>query len=282
MNKKKIAVLITCHNRKLKTLECISNVYSQEKIEGYHLQVYLVDDGSTDGTVEAIQKDFKGVKIIKGDGTLFWNRGMNLAFKEAKQGEYDFYLLLNDDTFLYKNAICHLLRDYYSIRKDSKNIIVGTVKDPNSKKATYGGYKRTSKINPLKFALIEPSSTSVKECDTMNGNVVLIPREVEEVVGNLDPSFSHRMGDTDYALRAKKLGCYVWISTGYVGECERNEIKGTSSDYSLSIKQRFKKQVSEKGSPPKEWLLFSRRHGGFIWILIWMRPYIKVLYKRAR
>jgi GT2 family glycosyltransferase len=103
----KIAVLLTCHNRKEKTLQCLDALYAQQGLEEYFtIEVYLVDDASTDGTAAAITASFPNVHIIQGDGNLYWNRGMHLAWNTAsKARDFDYYLWLNDDTFLEKNAL---------------------------------------------------------------------------------------------------------------------------------------------------------------------------------
>ena len=106
----KIAALITCFNRKDKTLSCLTSLYhaldtynekSEDKIE---LSVYLTDDGCTDGTADAVRNNFadKKITILQGDGNLYWAGGMRFAWKEAlkKHSEWDFYLLLNDDVDL--------------------------------------------------------------------------------------------------------------------------------------------------------------------------------------
>ena len=78
----------------------MKKLINQDKIDKIDLNVYLVDDGSTDGTSEAVKKNFPQVNIIKGDGTLFWNGGMRVAFSKAMESEHDYYLWLNDDTIL--------------------------------------------------------------------------------------------------------------------------------------------------------------------------------------
>jgi GT2 family glycosyltransferase len=83
MSNKRIAVLITCHNRRDKTLKCFEALYKQESIEDLRLQVYLVDDGCTDGTAEAIIAEFPETRILKGSGSLYWCGGMRLAWEEA-------------------------------------------------------------------------------------------------------------------------------------------------------------------------------------------------------
>lgn len=83
-----LAVLLTVHNRKTKTLKCLQQLYTQIPIKGYQVDVYLTDDGCTDGTPEAISQEFPQVHIIHGDGKLFWNRGMYTAWQEAAKNNY--------------------------------------------------------------------------------------------------------------------------------------------------------------------------------------------------
>src|SRR5690554_2221576 len=94
MKKGNITVLLTCPNRKIKTLSCLESLFAASIPENYDLEVFLTDDGSTDGTSDAIKKNFPDVNIIKGNGNLFWARGMRLAWESAmKKKSYDAYLL---------------------------------------------------------------------------------------------------------------------------------------------------------------------------------------------
>jgi GT2 family glycosyltransferase len=104
-----IAVLMTCHNRKLKTLVTLESLFKQTLTSEIALSVYLVDDGSTDGTSEGVQQKYPQVKLFSGDGNLFWNGGMRIAFSEAMKDEPDYYLWLNDDTVLAPEALNTLL-----------------------------------------------------------------------------------------------------------------------------------------------------------------------------
>lgn len=91
---KRIAIIMTCFNRKEKTLKCLGSLLADSE---HNLQVYMVDDGSTDGTGDAVKVSFPQVNVIRGDGNLFWNRGMHMAFSKAVEVGYDFYLWVNDD-----------------------------------------------------------------------------------------------------------------------------------------------------------------------------------------
>lgn len=279
-----IAVIITCHNRREITLTALTNLSSQAGIDDIKLSVYLVDDGSTDGTPDAVNEKFPAVKILKGDGTLFWNGGMRFAFSEAMKNKHDYYLWLNDDTFIYKDALKKLIDTSIGISaKTNKEVIVtGTIIEPKTGKENYGGRRQKGKLYPINFLLVNKSDIPQK-CDTFNGNVVLIPPVVADKIGNISKEFSKQHnGDIDYGLRAKYAGFDSWIAPGIIGECSSNSIEGTIFDRSLTLKERIKQMSSPKGVPPaKEWMIFTKRHGGFLWPYFWFRTVIRVIFPFA-
>ena len=270
----KIAILITCYNRRDKTLACLEALYKQ----GMSFNVYLTDDGSKDGTSEAVKSFFPKVKILEGDGSLFWGGGTRKAFAEALKFNYEYYLWLNDDTLLTTNALNKLLKTHYdlAVRGQPNSIVVGSIRDPITGKLTYGGRIRVSRWRPLKYKTIEPSDKP-KECQTMNGNCVLIPRSVATRVGNIDNAFSHGKGDVDYGLRARQLNCSVWMAPGYSGICSRNPINNTWEDIKLPLYERLRQVNHPKGLPIKEIKVYAKRHGGLLWFLYWLSPYSKLI-----
>ena len=248
-----IAVLLTCHNRKDKTLQCLQALFTQQGLEvDYSIDVFLVDDASTDGTAEAIRSQFPKVTIISGDGNLYWNRGMHKAWETAANtNDYDYYLWLNDDTFLKNDALPILLKQTFN-----KAIVCGTTQSIQDQKATYGGYKK----NP--YRLISPNGR-FQECDYCNGNCVLISKEVFRIVGNLDPVFHHALGDFDYGFRARKLGIAIYIAPFFIGTCEgHTEIPKWRSP-SISLIARVKSLYSAaSGCHPLEFFVIDSRQNG--------------------
>jgi GT2 family glycosyltransferase len=203
---------------------------------------------------------------------------MRLAFDHAMRRGFDYYLWLNDDTLLHQGSVAKLLATNKALRSGSVGdaIIAGTTIDPKTGQHTYGGLMRSSRWHPLKFRLVPPGDTPLR-CLTMNGNCVLIPAEVARKVGNLSAEYCHSMGDTDYGLRAGRLGYSVWLAPGDVGMCTRNSALGTWEDKKLSLRERWKKVISPKGRPPKDWWVYCKRHAGPLWILFWCRPYVGML-----
>jgi GT2 family glycosyltransferase len=286
MQQTTVAVLITCHNRKQKTLNILSDLFSQVLPADVKLYVYLVDDGSTDGTAEAVRKAYPQVNILLGDGSLFWNGAMRQALATASQNEHDYYLWLNDDTVLNPEALGIMLATSVQLAQQGyrRSLVVGSICDPQSGKLTYGGLRRSSWWHTLRFALVEPSQ-EVKPCETMNGNCVLIARAALQAVDNLDPAFSHYLGDWDYGLQAKKQGCTVWLAPGYMGKCELNSHLEQAADPDMSLSEQWQQVNHPKGlvlrgivlQPFQELKVFAQKHGGLLWPIFWLLPYRRLL-----
>lgn len=273
MIKRSIAVLLTVYNRKAKTLECFQRLYAQLPLEGYQVDIYLTDDGCTDGTPEAVRQQFPQVHIIHGDGNLFWNRGMYTAWQEAAKKNYDFYLWLNDDTFAYPNMLSTLLQ--VSLQKENKAIIVGPTLSADHKITTYGGRMINGQI-----ATVNGELTPIHH---FNGNIVLIPRYVYQQLGNLDYYFTHSKGDFDYGLRAGKARIEMYQVGIYLGECELHENLDEWCNPNVPFKQRWKMLHRPNGMPPKETFHLEKRHIGlctaiFHYCTIYIRCFIPQLW----
>jgi GT2 family glycosyltransferase len=284
----KIAVLLTCFNRKDLTLTCLE-ILNKQQSENLIIEIYLVDDGCTDGTGDAVRSKFTNVNVILGNGHLYWNGGMRLAWESALPSKPDFYLWINDDSFLYKDAISNLLQCFNDLNDQNKSIgvLLGSMVDPITKELTYGGRLRSHGMNPLKIGSVVLPKDEPQKCDFINGNLILIPSNTVERIGILSNKFTHSMGDFDYGLRAAKAGLDCWVAPGVYGECEKNPIEGTWQDKSLDLDERIKKTKSITQLPPlEEWKYFVKSHGGAYWGLIyfdaWLRDTFPKIWFRLR
>lgn len=248
-----IAILLTVFNRKEKTLKCLERLFAQIPIKGYAIDVFMTDDGCTDGTPAAVSECFPQVHIIKGDGNLFWNRGMWTAWEYAsKEKEYDFYLWLNDDSFLFDGAIIHLIESSISHNNDA--IIVGATVDTVTKRIqTYGG-----RVNEL----LVPCEGFDLECEHFNGNIVLIPYSVFRILGNLDYNLVHALGDFDYGWRAKKAGIKMYQCGFYLGTCDTHSQISKWCNPKVPFKERWIALYRPNGMPPSVIFYITKKHKG--------------------
>lgn len=274
------AILIACHNRRKKTLECIRRLKLAAARAGVDYQIILFDDGSNDGTGEAVLEIEPGATLLKGDGFFFWNRGMHAAFATALRDGYSDYVWLNDDTMLEQDAF-EVIKDTLARTSRWRTIVVGAIKDPASGRISYGGGRRTAPLlKPFKYAMVEPRGR-IEKVDVFNGNLVWIPDDAARRIGNLDPRFEHAMGDIDYSLRARELGIQSVQTPTFIGSCPRNDDTDSFKDPRLPLFQRIRKILNYKGLPWRSWLHICVRHGGMLWPLHFLWPYVKVLLNRS-
>lgn len=270
-----IAVLLTCHNRKKSTLKCLQKIYSQNLSPKHTYEIFLVDDGSTDGTKEDVRKYFPDVHLLKGTGKLFWNKGMRLAWQKARcHFSYDAYLWLNDDTFMSENAMQTLILDLENQKRKctAEGIVVGTCWQKSSKSTvkvpTYGGYKEGQ--------LVQPQGNPV-EVDWFNGNLVLVSRRAFLKLGNLSTDYTHCYGDTDYGLRARRANIPVWVSGDYTAFCVRgNAPIWRNKQYSLI--ERLKHFLGPKGVSIKEIRAICKARNKRFWPLVYGRKLFRLIF----
>lgn len=276
---KYIAALLTVFNRKETTLRCLRELGNQVLPEGYEIEVFLTNDGCTDGTPEAIASEFPKVHVINGDGNLYWNQGMLAAWSEAERSRnYDYYLWLNDDTLLYDDAIGCLLQT--AENTSNMSIVVGcTTNMQESGVVTYSGLNE-------KNEMITPNG-QLQECHHFNGNCVLIPKYVYDRLGKTDPYFHHSGGDFDYGKRALKENIKNILTPKFIGRCDRHNKIPKWFNPQYSFKERLKDFNSPTGGAWKESFYTNRKHRGLLYACYRLAAYLtkllfpSLVYKRA-
>ncbi len=249
----KAAVLMTCHNRREKTLCCLESLFACRNEEVF-FDVYLVDDGSNDGTSAAVREKYKSVTLIEGDGSLFWNGGMSLAWRKASEaGDYNHYIWLNDDVVLFENALSELLR---GVETYPDSIICGATIDGIDRTTSYGAYTESGQ-------LLEPNG-GFQEVDkgAINGNIVLVSRSVFKKIGMLDSFFTHALGDYEYAHRAHRNGVGIYLAPSSLGECDKGTRSQKWLDAKVGLISRFRHLYAPLGDNPNEYFYYEARYFG--------------------
>ena len=249
----KFAVLMTCHNRSEITCECLHRLSNVIHIANLKFDVWLNDDGCVDGTSDLVAQKFPAVKIIEGSGRDYWCGGMRRVWESAsKHFNYDGYLWLNDDTWLYENAFDTLFDDKERIEN---NILVGAICGRDCKTATYGGEDENGFVAP---------DGTWRRLRQMNGNVVWVPRTVFKQLGNFDKHWTHAYGDGDYSRTANEKGIGVYLSPKFVGTCDKNGRLVDWRNPSVPLLRRLRSLYSPLGyAEPANMFRYCLRHDGF-------------------
>lgn len=273
---KNLAVLITCHNRVSATLASLEALYLSAKNINVDFNVFLVDDGSTDNTYEKVSERFPKVNIIRGSGNLFWNQGMRLAWSTAcKNTDYDFYLLLNNDTFLNSDGLKIIFDNYFGYKNEFKKeaIVVGACSE-------------SSKCNVLSYGLrmmnediIYPNE-NFKCGDFMNGNCVLISRKIFKSTGLLSENYTHAMGDFDYGLRAIEAGFKLITTNCFVAVCKSNIKNFKDANFLNSISIRWQYLNSPLGLNISEYKTFRKRFWPKTYWIFIIKIYFRFLFPK--
>lgn len=290
-----IAVILTCYNRKAKTLACLDRLFHAQEVQGdVALTVFLTDDGCTDGTADAVRTTFaeKDIHILQGNGQLYWAGGMLLAWKAAmrnkamsRSGNWDFYLLLNDDTFVMDGVFQELLSAHdYSLRTVGQaGIYSGITCDPHDpQRITYGGGVYADSARS-KIRELEPSGEP-QLVERTNANILLVSRAVVEKVGIFHEGYIHSGPDIDYGIMVRKAGLPAWVTAHVCGTCQFDHISDADVCRAL-MKMSLKERRAYLQNPlhrEHDYLVFVKRHNPrkypITWLLRKLRLFAPSLY----
>lgn len=98
-----ITIIIVSYNTRVMTIECIRSVI--EQVSAVRYEVIVLDNGSTDGSVEAIRTNFPDINLIASSENLGFGRANNAVAMKARGHRL---LLLNPDTVILDRAIDRL------------------------------------------------------------------------------------------------------------------------------------------------------------------------------
>lgn len=178
-----VSIIIVSFNTKKLTLDCINSIYKQTI--GLTFEIIVSDNGSTDGSIEAIRKSFPKVIILENNLNLGFGAANNKA-KKIASGSYILYL--NSDTVLLNNATKYFY-DYY---ENKKNLNIGALGcnllDENFRLTTsFGKFPDNKKIFKDLIGDLKQLSKRSLIFFINNGNIKKnIKKEKEYYVGEVD------------------------------------------------------------------------------------------------
>lgn len=267
--------VMTAHNRRAVTVACIGQVFAQQTCDSLEVRVVLVDDGSTDGTSQAVRDAHPDVEIVTGDGTLFWGGGMRLGIATAIKHGAEYLWLVNDDVSFFDDAL-ETMTAALPLPEPAGGKeppwVVGATLDPKGG-TSYSGWRRYGRLRP-RAEMLDPVGHPIR-CDSANFNSVLIWAKHYLALGGLDPHFVHNAGDNDLTYRATRSGIPLLLAGAYVGECSRNPPPLWRDD-STPLRKRIRDLHSIKHSPPMQSLRFNLRHAGIAGLALFVHPYLTI------
>lgn len=210
-----VSIIIVSYNTKNILRDCVLSI--KDKSHDIDYEIIVVDNASSDGSVEMLRQEFPDVKIIESGGNIGFGKANNKGMAQAT-GKYLF--LLNSDTILLNNATKILFDKAESLSDQGCKIgALGSVllnKDLNTCHS-YGHFITPSSelkeviSKYLKF-LKDPANTNpplvkgVKDVDYITGADMFVPEEVYKETGGFDPDFFMYCEEVDWQKRMQKNG----------------------------------------------------------------------------
>lgn len=282
-----VAVLLTCYNRREKTIACLDSLFHAVVPNGYKFDVYLTNDGSTDGTAETVSSLYPSVKVIEGSGNLYWAGGMRLAWRTAMSSKaYDAFLLINDDVKLYREFFSNLLEaEKLCLAKTNKRgIYSGATMDELTGVLTYGGLVITQNHIIMTAQAVKPAHFP-QRCDLVNANILWVSNQVVDKIGIFESRYTHGIADFDYSRKAVKNGIPLFLAPNYCGVCS-NDNGNSWKNNTTPLKERIRWMKSPKGLAYNEYLFYVKRYFPvylpYSFIMLWMKVFFPFLWEKFR
>lgn len=258
------AIIVLNWNNKRDTVECIKSL---GKIDYPNFEVILVDNGSSDDSVKTIKETFPNITLIENGKNLGFAGGNNTGIRSALQGDFDYFLLLNNDTVVDPSFLTELIKVaeidpgigilgpkifYYD---EPKRIwFAGGIINYWSGHLYHKGYQE---IDEGKYDVVQ-------DVDSITGCALLVKRKVLEDIGLLYEDMFLYFEDTDLCARAYKKGYrLVYVPASLIWHkisSTTSKIKGLQFYYNI-----------------RNWLIFMKRNAGPLHLTLFL-PYYMIRY----
>ena len=224
MNAKRVELVTPVHNRRDITLQCLRSLSRIDRT-GLDIHIIVVDDGSTDGTGDAIRDQFPDVQVIRGDGNLWYTAGTNLGIKAALGRNPDFILCFNDDSIFDEKAV----RALVECAERNPGSVVGALlllwDQPHRIfqvapiwRTFRGGWQHRSQQTVWTVPSEEFS------VEMIVGNCVLYPKKAFDIFGLPDPKISAQYGDAEFTTRIRRAEWNLLIEPRARVFCKPNDL----------------------------------------------------------
>ncbi len=203
-------VIIPVHNRRAITCQCLTRIQS---ILPLGVAVVVVDDGSTDGTAQAVRQQFPWVHLILGNGNLWWSGGVNAGIRYALAHAATAVMTMNDDTLPTRCLFEGMLEQH----KNTPHIILGALEIDARLGQVFSAGDRinwwTGKSYPVSYGKQKGELKGLAPVTHLPGRGLLIPAEVFKRVGLFDEDrLPQTVADYDFTHRARRAGFGVYCN----------------------------------------------------------------------
>ncbi|WP_082256253.1 glycosyltransferase family 2 protein [Haloferax sp. ATB1] len=213
MNDSQIGVIIVNWNNYEDTSECIESLQNQDA----QTTIYLIDNGSTDGSIDKIEREFNDIEIIKNRTNRGFATAVNQGLDAAHQDNASYFFLANSDIKLQDpNSLSELVG---TCKQDGFGIVSARVVKPGGDEIWFeqgkinwftGGSAHVCDAGILKTGVMRSNNIDCGEITASNDYVplcsALIDQSVYQSVGHLPEDYFLYYEDVDYCTKVREAG----------------------------------------------------------------------------
>ena len=206
----KVLVIIVSYNFEPWLERCLGSL----RHSFYPVDTVVIDNGSTDQTIQRIRKDYPEIRLLPQNKNLGFGRANNIGMQIALAEGYDFVFLLNQDAWIDSNTIGELVElsqsyPQYGILSPVHLTGKGDKPDPG-----FGYYAQIQQLDQL-------SDKNILPIPFANAALWMIPVSVLKKVGGFSPLFYHYGEDKDFVNRLTYHDYQVGYSPQVFGNLDR-------------------------------------------------------------
>jgi GT2 family glycosyltransferase len=225
-----LSIIIVNWNTRDLLCQCLDSL--TQKVEGIEMEILVVDNGSTDGSVAAVRDKFPGVRLIENPVNMGFAKANNQAIS-LSSGEY--LLLLNPDTQVKDETVVKML-SFMDAHAEAGLVGAQLLNADGSKQNSIANFPSlaTELLNKSLLRRLFPEKFPGKgrdypgpvEVDSVIGACMMVRRKAVEQMGLLDEKFFLFLEETDWCYRIKKAGWKVY----HIPQAEIFHFQGKSAE----------------------------------------------------
>ncbi len=201
----KLLVIVVTYNGMKWLDESFSSVLNST----VRADLFIVDNGSTDGSVDFIEKNYPDAKLIISNENLGFGKANNLGLQYAIDNNYDYVYLLNQDAWVAPDTFERLIK---ISRKNQDFGILSPLQTNREKTRLDNNFSKCCPFELLSDMLCSQPSKDIYRVDFVMAAHWLISIDVVKTVGGFSPVFSHYGEDLNYIDRVKFSGKKIGIA----------------------------------------------------------------------
>lgn len=197
-----ILVIIVTYNAMSWIKKCLDSVI----FSNTEADLFVVDNGSSDGTQNYICQHYPSINFFQSDHNLGFGAANNLGFEYAIQHKYDFVYLLNQDAWIFPDTLINLIS---ASKNNPQYGILSPIQLSGDERTIESGF---SKCFPNKSFLSETNKDLVVEVKHVMAAHWLIPLNILYKVGGFSPTYLHYGEDWNFIDRVHYFGYKVGVA----------------------------------------------------------------------